>query len=145
MLLTEIFDRGVEYKWTRQTKRGVVATFTVNGVDYEFSAFNFDFMPDGEWEVQFVVADDYDDYDFNDIKRTNKFNTSIVLSTVLSILRDFVNNSHYVVNSIWFIPNDKKLLSLYTRMLKSMAGGWTVETKSTTINGDTVVYLTRND
>lgn len=99
MFLTELFDKvdASNWKWTYTTFNYATASFIVGTVKYEFIA-DGDTEP-GLWELTFRAVTRADDYGFG---LTKTGNSQKVMSTVISIINDFLNNKKYKVEVITF-------------------------------------------
>lgn len=122
MLLTELFDKvdASNWKWTYTAFNYAKASFIVGTVKYEFIA-DGDTTEPGLWELTFRAVTRNEDYGFG---LTKTGNSQKVMSTVISIINDFLNNRKYKVEVITFSAKEDSRKKLYAKMIHRLVPTW---------------------
>ncbi len=111
--LNEIFDSPVPWKWTKQSKNEFEASFEINNKKFSVG-LGTDFFNDSsnnEWYLSFSQ-----DYPTFSTGITNSGDAGQVLSTVMSIVRDFENKVK--PQRIFFTSEGRSRRNLYQKMLQ---------------------------
>lgn len=117
--VAELFQPGKEWQWTFRGSEEAAANFEVGNVPYLFHAFG----TDGEWEVEFKREG-------SKLDRANKFgltgtgNSAEVMSTVVDIMRSFLEQYKDKIEQLTFSAKEDSRRSLYAKMVKRLLPDW---------------------
>ena len=142
MRVNELFgklDTTKTWEWEYFDDNNVGANLTVGEISYKFSAFQDADEAPGNWEVEFITTSDKVPAGRSQFGITGTGRSSEVFSTVVDILRDFVNKKKRKIRSITFAAKEGSRQDLYARMAKRLLPSWEFEQ-----NGPNFV-LTRPD
>jgi len=132
-IITELFNQStVPFKWTKQDdNNGVyVAVFTVGEIPYLFSAFRLETVQPGEWDVKFGIHSKYaKENSLNSYGITGTGNAGVVMSTVVSILKEFLAQNISNINVLKFSAAEESRRKLYARMVQRLLPEWIIEQK----------------
>jgi hypothetical protein len=123
MQLQELFDKTVKWEWTGKSRDEAEATFTVGKVKYWFYAYLNGVQ---EWTI-----------DFRAHEGTNRFgltgtgNSQQVLTTVISIIKDFLKIYHGKIEKMAFTAKEDSRISLYSKMVHRLIPSWKLEMSDT--------------
>lgn len=137
--LSELFKPGKNWEWSYTAPNEAVAQFTVGDVSYTLLAFCEDISGEGDWEIEFKRQG-------TKLDRHTKFgltgtgNSAEVMSTVVDILRNFLQKYHGV-NRIVFAAKEASRQSLYKKMLERLLPNW--EISAGVMHGETQFFATR--
>jgi len=121
--ITEIFEPSKKWEWSFTGRHEAVAVFHVNEIPYRFYAYCEDIDGNGPWEVEFKNAK-------QGLDRTNKFgltgtgNSAEVMSTVVDIMRAFLEKYKGKVTELVFAAKEGSRQGLYARMAKRLLPNW---------------------
>jgi hypothetical protein len=119
--VTELFQPGKDWKWSFRGSEEAVAVFHVGEIPYMFHAYG----TDGVWEVEFKRHG-------SKLDRANKFgltgtgNSAEVMSTVVDIMREFLNKYQDQIETLTFSAKEDSRQGLYARMVKRLLPDWTM-------------------
>ena len=122
--ITELFEPGKTWQWSFTGSEEAVAVFHVGEVPYMFHAYG----TDGEWEAEFKQHG-------SKLSRTQKFgltgtgNSAEVMSTVVDIMRAFLEKYRDRINVLTFSAKEDSRQGLYARMVKRLLPTWTMTQK----------------
>jgi hypothetical protein len=122
--VTELFQPGKDWRWSFQGSEEAVAVFHVGEVPYMFHAWG----SDGEWEAEFKQYG-------SKLSRSQKFgltgtgNSAEVMSTVVDIMRAFLEKYRDRINVLTFSAKEDSRQGLYARMIKRLLPNWTMQQK----------------
>jgi hypothetical protein len=120
--LDELFQAGKDWKWSFQGSEEAVAVFYVGEIPYMFHAYG----TDGVWEVEFQRHG-------SKLDRANKFgltgtgNSAEVMSTVVDIMRAFLEKYKDKIETLTFSAKEDSRQGLYARMVKRLLPNWTMK------------------
>lgn len=138
MRLTELFgsqDTTKTWEWTHFDDDTVEATFTVGDVPYRFVAYQDTDESPGDWEVEFVTKKLAPGVSPFGVTGTGR--ASEVFSTVVNIMREFINKKGKSIRRIAFAAKEGSRQDLYVRMVRRLLPDWIFEQKGPAF------YLTR--
>jgi hypothetical protein len=128
--VTELFRPGNQnWKWNRQSQEEAVANFTVGKRNYVWQAFrhHLDDNP-GVWEIQFrLIRDLLDPEKLSLFGTTGTGNSAEVMSIVVDIMREFLQDYGDNVQKIIFDAKENSRIGLYTRMVNRLIPNWKLE------------------
>lgn len=119
--LKELFQPGKDWKWSFRGSEEAVAVFHVGEIPYMFHAYG----TDGVWEVEFKRHG-------SKLDRANKFgltgtgNSAEVMSTVVDIMRAFLDQYRDKIETLTFSAKEDSRQGLYARMVKRLLPTWTM-------------------
>ena len=126
MKLYELFNNIGQWKWIDETKDSIGATFNINGVDYEFSAWEERQV--GVWYVEFINNSTSAEQRFG---ITGQGSSSSVLATVNAILKELIKKKE--IYSIGFVAVEPNRMQLYKRIAKTVFPDWSTEQNGTVL------------
>lgn len=125
MILSELFkSTAVPWNWTFRGSEEVEAKFKIGEIEYVFYAYMGSGDSIGEWEMEFKVG--------NTTNRRSKYgvtgsgNAAVVMSTIVAIIKDFLNDYIKQVKVIHFTASEKSRRDLYAAMIRRLLPTWTV-------------------
>jgi hypothetical protein len=128
--VTELFRPGNQnWKWNRQSPDEAVANFTVGKRNYVWQAYNhhLDDKPE-TWEIQFrLIRDLFDPEKLSLFGTTGTGNSAEVMSIVVDIMREFLQDYGDNVQKIIFDAKENSRIALYTKMVKRLIPNWKLE------------------
>lgn len=119
MKITELFQPGKNWKWSFRGSEEAVAVFHVGEIPYMFHAYG----TDGVWEVEFKNAE-------RGLSRSSKFgltgtgNSAEVMSTVVDIMRAFLDQYRNRIQTLTFSAKEDSRQSLYAKMAQRLLPNW---------------------
>lgn len=119
--LKELFQPGKNWKWSFRGSEEAVAVFHVGEIPYMFHAYG----TNGVWEVEFKRHG-------SKLDRANKFgltgtgNSAEVMSTVVDIMRAFLDQYRDKIETLTFSAKEDSRQGLYARMVKRLLPTWTM-------------------
>ena len=122
-VVTELFQSNKKWQWSFTGSHEAVAVFHVNEIPYRFYAYCEDMDGNGPWEIEFKNASRGTD-------RTGKFgltgtgNSAEVLSTIVDIMRAFLEKYKGKVTELVFAAKEDSRQGLYARMVKRLLPNW---------------------
>ena len=125
MRLNELFNNAqVRWKWDYNSDSEAEATFMAGEVQYKFYAYSSE---DGIWEVEFKIVN----HEFTKSRYgiTGTGNSSLVMSTVVSILKEFLQKYQGKVDKLIFSAAEQSRRDLYARMIRRLLPSWKFEQK----------------
>jgi hypothetical protein len=128
--LDELFRPGNQnWKWNRQSQEEAVANFTVGERKYVWQAFSHHLDDKPEiWEIQFrLIRDLFDPEKLSLFGTTGTGNSAEVMSIVVDIMREFLQDYGDNVQKIIFDAKENSRIGLYTRMVKRLIPNWDLE------------------
>ena len=129
--ITELFRPGNQnWKWNRQSPEEAVANFTVGKRNYVWQAFNHHraLGKPKVWEIQFRLTRGALDPDRSDLfGTTGTGNSAEVMSIVVDIMREFLQDYGDDVQTIVFDAKENSRIALYTKMVKRLIPNWGLE------------------
>ena len=117
----ELFQQGKDWKWSFQGSEEAVAVFHVGEIPYMFHAYG----TDGVWEVEFKRHG-------SKLDRSTKFgltgtgNSAEVMSTVVDIMRAFLDKYKGKIETLVFSAKEDSRQSLYAKMTKRLLPNWSL-------------------
>lgn len=146
--ITELFQQStVPWVWGPRSSDEAFVSFTVGQQNYRFYASNSPDDPE-EWEIEFAATSKYSngpskdklkyDYDLN-----GAGSGALVMSTVVSIMREFLKEYKHKISSIQFSAKEKSRQKLYTRMLQRLLPSWTFSRSIDSLSGSEKYLLTK--
>lgn len=142
-MVNELFQNSADWKWDFRGSEECNASFTINGRDYEFTTYNVgeDDSGNGElWDVEFKAEERGNNDGYRETPRTRdeiqnaqkkrfgvtgEGNAAEVFSTVVSIMRDFLNSKYSDnVTSLMFTAKEPSRKKLYAAMIKRLIPNW---------------------
>lgn len=120
--LDELFQPGKDWQWSFQGSEEAVAVFHVGEIPYMFHAYG----TDGVWEVEFKRHG-------SKLDRANKFgltgtgNSAEVMSTVVDIMRAFLEKYKDKIETLTFSAKEDSRQGLYAKMVKRLLPNWTMK------------------
>lgn len=117
--LSELFKPGKDWKWSFRGSEEAVAVFHVGELPYMFHAYG----TDGVWEVEFKRHG-------SKLDRSTKFgltgtgNSAEVMSTVVDIMRSFLDKYSDKIETLVFSAKEDSRQSLYAKMTKRLLPNW---------------------
>jgi len=128
--VTELFRSGNQnWKWNRQSPEEAVANFTVGERKYVWSAYSHhqDDKPK-TWEIQFrLIREALDPEKLSLYGTTGTGNSAEVMSIVVDIMREFLQDYGDNVQQIIFDAKENSRIGLYTRMVNRLIPDWKLE------------------
>lgn len=127
MILTELFDSPVPYKWVQTDDRSGVATFQIGDSEYQFNAYA------GGTEEYYPEDDELPEVDIEFCRMVNNkcvqditgdSNANQVFATVVAITRDYMNT--HPVGALMFSGKESNRQKLYLRMIKRLLPTWKI-------------------
>ena len=129
--VTELFRPGNQnWKWNRQSQDEAVANFTVGKRNYVWRATNHHraLGKPKVWEIEFRLIRDLFDPDRSDLfGTTGTGNSAEVMSIVVDIMREFLQDYGDDVQTIVFNAKENSRIALYTKMVKRLIPNWGLE------------------
>lgn len=120
MLLFEIFNQPVKWKYTYGSPTAIEADFQVNGKSYTVWANQIDDSQyDDIWVVEFALVPTGG---FNRYEITNTGDEYIVFSTVIDIIKDIEDK--YQMRAFSFLAKEPSRMKLYQRLVKRYFPSW---------------------
>ena len=126
--LTELFEpTKKDWEWQFRGSEEATADFNVGNVPYRFHAYS---NGENDWEVEFKVRT----YDRSETARKTRFgltgtgNSAQVMSTVVDIMREFLETYRGKIDTIGFTAEEPSRQKLYMRMMKRLLPNWTIST-----------------
>ena len=136
--INELFQPGKKnWKWKFRGSEEAMAQFTVGDRDYMWNAYNhfLDDRPD-KWEIQFrLLRKDIDPESLDLFGTTGTGNSTEVMSTVIDITREFLQQYISGINEITFNAKENSRIALYRKMIKRLLPNWELEEDYTTHDG----------
>ena len=124
MRINELFTNNkVEWKWDYKSRREVEATFVISNIQYKFYAYSFD--QNDIWEVEFKIVNE--EYVGSRFGLTGTGNASLVMSTVVDILREFIKEYSDKITQLIFSAKEDSRRDLYARMVRRLLPTWKFE------------------
>jgi GNAT superfamily N-acetyltransferase len=136
--LTELFQQGKNWKWEFRGSEEAFASFTVGDIEYLWRSQVMNERMPTTWYVSFQNR--------GESSRSKSFgltgtgNSAEVMSTVVDITREFLNQYGDKVMELRFSAEEDSRTSLYARMVKRLLPNWNLHTKE--VDGETNFYLT---
>lgn len=123
MYITELFDQpSIKWKWDYKSVSEAEATFVVGDIQYRFYAYTSSGAPTS-WDVEFRVEGG--DNVSNRFGITGTGNAAIVMSTVVAILKEFLQIYKNKVTKLTFSAKERSRIDLYARMVRRLLPTWT--------------------
>ena len=129
--ITELFEpKAPTWEWVFRGSEEAVCDFDVGAVSYRFHAYS---NGQNDWEVEFKVrtTDNSKDARQNLKTRfglTGTGNSAEVMSTVVDIMREFLEMYRGKIDTIGFTAEEPSRQKLYMRMMKRLLPNWTINT-----------------
>lgn len=120
--ITELFQPGKNWEWSFRGSEEAVAVFHIDKIPYMFHAYG----TDGVWEVEFKNAE-------RGLSRSSKFgltgtgNSAQVMSTVVDIMRAFLDHYRDQIETLRFSAKEDSRQSLYAKMAKRLLPNWNLQ------------------
>ena len=112
MLLNELFDNPVEWKYYNVSESGAAAAFVIGDNRYIVTINEYDYTV---YNIIFEIANVNDQTKYDSHGITNTGNQYAVFSTVKDILKDFM--SKHKTLALVFTAKEKSRASLYAKMV----------------------------
>lgn len=161
MILLELFSQPVDWKWSYKNSEEFGADFKVGEIPYQFYAYqnphpsgstllrrneakkNSNYKHYKNWEVEFRIENSFAGKNLlNRYSLSNTGNASVVMGTVLEILKDFIKQNENKIDEIVFSAKESSRDKLYARMLKKMLPPkWKLETEHNRFDGTVFILL----
>ena len=128
--VTELFRPGNQnWKWNRQSQEEAVANFTVGKRNYVWQAISHHLDDKPEiWEIQFrLIREALDPEKLSLFGTTGTGNSAEVMSIVVDIMREFLQDYGDNVQKIIFDAKENSRIGLYTRMVNRLIPDWKLE------------------
>ena len=128
--VTELFRPGNQsWKWNRQSQEEAVANFTVGERKYVWQAISHHLDDKPEiWEIQFrLIREALDPEKLSLFGTTGTGNSAEVMSIVVDIMREFLQDYGDNVQKIIFDAKENSRIGLYTRMVNRLIPDWKLE------------------
>lgn len=131
--ITEVFEPGKQnWSWAFRGSEEAVADFKVGEVPYRFHAY---YNGTDDWEVEFKVNTPNNSRDSRENLKTRfgltgTGNSAEVMSTVVDIMREFLQMYHGKIDTIGFTASEPSRQKLYMRMMKRLLPNWDIHTYS---------------
>ena len=135
--LAELFQRGKDYTWEFRGSEEAMASFTIGDVEYLWHAHSNPRNPT-RWIIEFKVRDEVDQDKMFGLTGTG--NSAEVLSTVVDITRDFMNQYSDKVMEIALMSSGDSRTSLYAKMIKRLLPNWNIYKRN--VDSGTEFHLT---
>jgi histidyl-tRNA synthetase len=120
--ITELFTHPAQWEWTFRGSEESLAQFTIGGIKYIFHAYSDIYDNLGIWEVEFKIAGR------GNLRQkfglTGTGNSAEVMSTVVSILKEFLQDRGDAVKVLRFTAKEGSRKALYARMVKRLLPDW---------------------
>jgi len=124
--LNELFDNGAaKWGWSYRGSEEVEASFGVEDVEYKFYAYTVPKVGPGVWDVEFRISTP--DYKGTRFGVANTGNSAIVMSTIVSILKAFLQEYEGKVTKLIFSAKEDSRRKLYARMVRRLLPTWGYE------------------
>jgi hypothetical protein len=128
--LAELFKPGKNWEWAFRGSEEAMATFTVGDVDYLWYAYTYLKHNPTKWEIIFRVKRDDDHEGKKDLfGKTGTGNSAEVMSTVVDITRNFLEEYGNKVLEITFSSKGDSRTGLYAKMAKRLLPNWDMKTR----------------
>ena len=126
--LTELFQQGKDWKWEFKGSEEAMATFIINDIEYFWLASIENPRRPNTWTIQFRVrwADPNDKEAM--FGRTGTGNSAEVMSTIIDITRQFLQEYGDKVLELRFSSKEESRTKLYVRMVKRLLPDWDLHT-----------------
>ena len=128
--VTELFRPGNQnWKWNRQSQEEAVANCTVGKRNYVWQAISHHLDDKPEiWEIQFrLIREALDPEKLSLFGTTGTGNSAEVMSIVVDIMREFLQDYGDNVQKIIFDAKENSRIGLYTRMVNRLIPDWKLE------------------
>ena len=122
--LTELFQQGKKWQWSFTGSEEAVAVFHVGDIPYQFIAYTYSENPT-VWEVEFKNARRGTDRG-GKFGLTGSGNSAEVMSTVVDIMREFLEKYKGKVTKLVFSAKEGSRQGLYARMAKRLLPDWDI-------------------
>lgn len=123
MKIYELFnDEKVSWKWDYNSATEAEATFVIGEVQYKFYAYTSE---PGLWDVEFKIIEGGPQN--NRFGITGTGNAAQVMSTVVSILKEFLQKYQGKINQLVFSAKEQSRRDLYARMVRRLLPTWGFE------------------
>lgn len=119
MLLSEVFNQPVKWKYIKDTSDIVLAKFMVGDLGYTFRAAVVDTSPETTWDVDFRIGLP-DEYGVSGTGYQQQ-----VFATIIDIMSDFITNHSPKI--ITLKAEEPNRMQLYLRMFKRLLPTWEVK------------------
>jgi hypothetical protein len=122
MRVSELFgaqDSNKKWEWEYFDNENVSANFTVGNKPYHFSAIQSEDEAPRDWDVEFKDPAAFSPYGI-----TGSGRSAEVFSTVVSILKDFINKKGKSIRRLLFAAKEGSRQDLYAKMAKRLLPGW---------------------
>lgn len=126
--ITELFEpKAPTWEWMFRGSEEATADFQVGEIPYRFHAYS---NGENDWEVEFKVRT----YDRSTTARKTRFgltgtgNSAEVMSTVVDIMREFLEMYRGKIDTIGFTAEEPSRQKLYMRMMKRLLPNWDIHT-----------------
>jgi len=128
--ITELFKPGKNWEWGFRGSEEATAYFTVGGVNYLWYAYTYLKHDPTRWEIIFRVKRD-DEHEGNKdlFGKTGTGNSAEVMSTVVDITRNFLEEYGNKVLEITFSSKGDSRTGLYAKMVKRLLPNWDIKTR----------------
>lgn len=127
--ISELFQPGKKFEWGFRGSEEATAYFTIGNVDYQWYAN----VPDAKvnptaWDIVFKVNANTDNKE-KLFGRTGTGNEKEVMSTVVDITRQFLEQYSNRVLELRFSAKEDSRASLYIKMIQRLLPDWKLHTK----------------
>ncbi len=122
MRITELFgqqDTAKTWEWEYLDNENASANFTVGNKPYHFSAIQSEEEAPGDWDIEFKDPAAFSPYGI-----TGSGRSAEVFSTVVSILKDFIDKKGKSIRRLLFAAKEGSRQDLYAKMAKRLLPGW---------------------
>lgn len=136
--IAELFQSGKDYKWEFRGSEEVFARFTVGDIEYLWAARVEDMRNPQTWTISFSRSGQVQQDKMFGLTGTG--NSAEVMSTVIDITRQFLQEYGDKVLELRFSSKEESRTKLYVRMVKRLLPDWNLHTRN--VRGDTDFYLT---
>ena len=129
--ITELFEpKQQTWEWMFRGSEEATADFQVGEVPYRFHAYS---NGENDWEVEFKVRTTDNSRDARQQLKTRfgltgTGNSAEVMSTVVDIMREFLEMYRGKIDTIGFTAEEPSRQKLYMRMMKRLLPNWTIST-----------------
>lgn len=133
MLLHEVFNQPVQWKWEKKQQLEWYAVFQVGPIVYDFDAkrmFESENQPMNAWSILFGPQEEKDSQ--VRYKVLNTGNQQQVFATVVDILKDFIKTRD--PNILVLDAEEENRNRLYNRMLRTLLPTWEI-----TYDGEVII------
>lgn len=120
MKIYELFNpEDVSWKWDYNSPNEAEATFVIGNIQYKFYAYSSE---EGIWDVEFKV--DKGGLPANRYGITGTGNAAQVMSTVVDILKQFLQTHKGQISQLIFSAKENSRRKLYARMVRRLLPTW---------------------